>query len=132
MLTFRRNYFILAVILFIIEVGIALFVHDRFIRPYVGDVIVVMLIYCFIKSFIRLPVYRAALFVLLFAFTVETLQYMNVVEKLGLAKSRLAVIIIGNSFSWFDMLTYIAGIGIVLIAESVIAWKCRNHIVDNS
>ena len=48
MLLFRRSYFSFFVLLFIIEVLIALFVNDRLIRPYVGDFLVVILIYCFI------------------------------------------------------------------------------------
>ena len=41
---FNKIYFRLTVILFLIEVAIALFIKDRFIRPYLGDVLVVMLI----------------------------------------------------------------------------------------
>ncbi|MFT5385169.1 MAG: hypothetical protein ACI81W_002574, partial [Saprospiraceae bacterium] len=36
--------------LFLIEVGIAVFIQDRIIRPYIGDLLVVILIYCFIRS----------------------------------------------------------------------------------
>ena len=50
MLTFRKTYFILSILLFIIEVLIALFAHDEFIRPYVGDLLVVVLLYCLVKS----------------------------------------------------------------------------------
>ncbi|MCW5910752.1 MAG: DUF2809 domain-containing protein [Cyclobacteriaceae bacterium] len=52
---FNRNYLVWSLAIFIAEVLIALFVHDSFIRPYVGDVLVVILIYCFVKSFIDLP-----------------------------------------------------------------------------
>src|SRR5687768_15749427 len=87
MLTFHKNYFGLAVVIFAIEVLIALFVRDNFVRPYLGDVLVVILIYCFIRSFLRLPVFTVAVFVLLFSFTIEFLQYLNIVETLGLEKS---------------------------------------------
>jgi hypothetical protein len=117
MLTFNKKYFIIALLLFFIEVLIALYVHDRIIRPYIGDVLVVILIYCFIKSFLKLPVLPVASAVLIFAFMVETLQYFKIVEVLGLQHIKLARIIIGTSFAWMDMLTYIAGIAIVLIAE---------------
>ena len=33
--TFQKNYFVATVLLFLIEVAIALFVRDKFIRPYV-------------------------------------------------------------------------------------------------
>lgn len=116
-LSFQKNYFILTVFLFLIEVLIAVFVHDTFIRPYLGDVLVVILIYCFIQSFANLPVLKVALFVLLFSFTIEFLQYLNIVQKLGLENSKVAQTVIGTSFSWIDLLTYIVGIAIVIIVE---------------
>lgn len=117
MLAFNKNYFGLAILFFCIEVLIALFVNDRFIRPYLGDVLVVILIYCFLKSFLQLPVLTVALFVLIFSFTIEFLQFINIVEILHLEKSKIARTVIGTSFSWIDLLTYIFGIIIVLFVE---------------
>ena len=117
MLHFNKTYFGLTAVLFLIEVVIALFVKDRFIRPYLGDVLVVILIYCFVKSFIKISVYKAALGVLLFAFTIEILQYCSLVEKLKLQHNTVAKTVIGTSFSWEDILAYIAGVLIVLIVE---------------
>lgn len=117
MLTFNKHYFGFAVLIFIIEVMIALFVNDNFVRPYLGDVLVVILIYCFIKSFLKLPVLNVAVFVLLFSFTIEFLQFLNIVEKLHLEKSKIARTVIGTSFSWIDLLTYIIGISIVILIE---------------
>ena len=42
MLRFNKTYFLLTILLFCTEVIIALFVHDNFIRPYFGDVLVVI------------------------------------------------------------------------------------------
>jgi hypothetical protein len=116
MLTFNKNYFVLTVLIFVIEVLIALFVHDGFVRPYLGDVLVVILIYCFIKSFLNVPVLPTAIFVLLFSFTIEFLQYIRIVKKLGL-KSEILRTVLGTSFAWADIIAYIAGIIIVLAAE---------------
>src|SRR5574343_298962 len=117
MLHFNKTYFGLTAVLLLIEVVIALFVKDRFIRPYLGDVLVVMLIYCFVKSLVKISVYKAAFGVLLFAFTIEILQYCSLVEKLKLQHNTVAKTVIGTSFSWEDILAYIAGILIVLITE---------------
>lgn len=117
MITFNKNYFGSAVLIFTIETLIAIYVHDNFVRPYLGDVLVVILIYCFLKSFFKLPVLITALVVLAFSFVIEFLQFLNIVEKLGLEKSTMARTVIGTSFAWIDLLTYIAGIAIVLIAE---------------
>jgi hypothetical protein len=117
MLTFNKKYFGLAVLIFFTEVLIALFVHDHFVRPYVGDVLVVILIYCFTKAFIHVPVFILATGVLVFAFTIEFLQYINIVEILGLENSRIARTVIGTSFAWIDLLAYVAGIAVVLGVE---------------
>jgi hypothetical protein len=119
MLTFKKNYFLLTVLLFITEVLIALYVHDTIIRPYGGDVLVVILIYCFIRTFFKWPVVPVAIGTLLFAFLVETLQYFKIIEILGLQDSAFFRIVIGTSFAWMDMLTYIIGIAIVLLAEKI-------------
>ena len=116
-MTFNKHYAARALVLFIIEVMIALFVHDDIVRPYVGDVLVVILIYCFIRSFLVLPFLPVALSVLLFSFTLEFLQYIRIVEKLGLNNSALARTLIGTSFAWIDLLAYSIGIIIVLTVE---------------
>lgn len=115
--TFRPVYFLLAILLFVIEVVIALFVHDGFIRPYLGDVLVVMLIYCFVRSFFSIPVPAAAVLVLVFAFFIETLQAMNAIVWLGLEKSALARMVLGTHFAWMDIVAYIAGFLLILLAE---------------
>ena len=117
MLKFNSTYFKLASLIFIIETLIALYVHDTIIRPYFGDVLVVILIYCFIKSFLDVKVIPTAVFVLLFSFTIEFLQYLNIVEKLGLQNSKIARTVIGTSFSWMDILTYIIGVFVVIFVE---------------
>lgn len=122
-LRFNIRYFVMTVLIFIIEVLIALYVKDRFIRPYGGDVLVVILIYCFVKSFFDFPIAPLALGVLIFAFVIEILQYIKIVEKLGLEKSVVARTVIGTSFAWMDILSYIVGIGIVLVVERVVLKK---------
>ncbi|MEO6455833.1 MAG: DUF2809 domain-containing protein [Ginsengibacter sp.] len=125
-LKFNRRYFIFAVLIFVIEILIAKFAHDRIIRPHVGDFLVVILIYCFIKSFIEAPVLLTALSVLIFSYAVETLQYFNIVSRLGLQKSKVAKIIIGNSFGLIDLIAYTAGIALVVYLEKVCTG--RNHL----
>jgi len=91
--------------------------HDKIIRPYVGDLLVVILLYCLLKSFVNISVLKAAIFVLLFSYIVEFLQYLNLIKYLGLQKSRLANIILGNYFEWIDLLAYTFGIAIVVLVE---------------
>lgn len=130
MLTFNKNYFGFAFLLFFIEVLIALCLNDRFVRPYLGDVLVVILMYCFLKSFLKLPVLTVAIAVLVFAFMIEFLQFLNLVEKLGLEKSKMAKTVIGTSFSWIDLLTYVIGITIVYVIEKILIEKNKQKFLN--
>lgn len=114
---FSPPYFIIFISFFIIEVLIALYVRDSFIRPYLGDVFVLIVIYSFIRSFLNSPIYPTIIAVLLFSYTVETMQYFKLVELLSLEDYKLAKIVIGTSFSWADMLAYTAGAVIIGIVE---------------
>jgi len=73
-----------------------------------------------VKSFLDTPVLITALSVLAFSFVIEGLQYLNIVDRLGLQNSTIAATIIGNSFAWIDILTYIIGIILVLLFEKII------------
>jgi hypothetical protein len=117
MLTFNKKFFIFATILFIIEILIAVYVRDLFVRPYVGDYLVVMLVYCAVRTFIKAPVLRLAIGVLLFAYLIELLQYFRLVNMLGLQDNIVAKTVIGYGFEWKDMLAYTLGILTVLFLE---------------
>ncbi len=120
---FTLRYFTLTIILLAVEICIALFVHDAIIRPYIGDVLVVILIYCFVKSFFNTPVVLTAIAVLVFAFMAEASQYFDLINLLGLQHSALARVILGSSFSWMDLVTYTIGSMIVFIAEKIFPGK---------
>ncbi|MBK8808785.1 MAG: DUF2809 domain-containing protein [Bacteroidales bacterium] len=119
MFRFHRIYFLLALVIFIVEVCIALFVHDNFIRPYIGDMLVVMLIYFSVRACFTIPVIPLAISVLLFAYSVEILQYFKVVKLLGLQNYKLANVLIGTSFCWEDMIVYTIGILIIVLLDRI-------------
>lgn len=119
LLQFNKTYFSLTILLFLVEILIALFVHDQWIRPYAGDFLVVILIYCFIKSFFNLSVWTTAIIVFCFSFFVEFTQHLNLIGKLGLEHSEIAKAILGNSFAWLDLLAYVTGILTVIIFEKI-------------
>jgi len=122
-LKFNKIYFAFTISLFIVEILIALYVHDSFVRPYIGDFLVVILIYCFVKSFLNIPVFAACLYVLIFSYLVEILQYFKIVEILHLQDFKFARIIIGTSFAWMDIIAYTAGIGLTFIIEKTFNYK---------
>jgi uncharacterized membrane protein len=49
---FSPRYFALTLLVFGIELFIALAVRDALIRPFIGDALVVVLIYCFVRRFV--------------------------------------------------------------------------------
>jgi len=109
--TFNYTYFLVTIFIFLTEVLIATKLKDIFfVRAYLGDVIVVMLIYTFIKTFFRIEDNKKLILgILIFSFLIEVAQYFNIAEKLGFRKGSLMYIVIGNSFSWIDILCYVAG-----------------------
>ena len=113
----RVAYFILTLIFLWIEVVIALYVRDDFIRPYVGDMLVVVVIYTFIRIFIPEKVRLLPLFVFLFAASVEVLQYYRIVEVLGVDDIPFLAVLIGTSFDVKDIVCYGIGCAILGVYE---------------
>ncbi len=109
MFKFDKKSFIIALFTFLIEVIIALVINDNIIRPFVGDILVVIFMYYFIKAFINTKTINIAIFTLIFSFIIEILQYFKFVEIIGLRHNKAARIIIGTSFSWIDLLCYFIG-----------------------
>ncbi len=111
---FNLKYFLLTLFLFLIEILIATKLAGIFfVRAYLGDVIVVILLYTLVKSFIRVNNEKLIFGILIFSCLVEFAQYFKIAEKLGFRPGSLMYIIIGNSFSWIDILCYAAG-GLIL------------------
>jgi hypothetical protein len=106
-------------LLLVVEIFIAKYIQDDIVRPYIGDMLVVILIYCFVKSFIATKIIPTAIAVLFFSYFIEALQYVEIVNILGLQEYKLARIIIGTSFSWVDILMYTIGIIIVWVVEKI-------------
>jgi hypothetical protein len=120
---FNLVYFALAITIFIVEILIALYVHDQIVRPYIGDLLVVILIYCFVKAFFNFPVITTSIFVLIFACLVETLQYFKFIEFVGLEKSNIARVLMGTDFEWIDIVAYSVGIALVIAIEKGITFR---------
>lgn len=117
---FKLYYFVWSIFLFLTEIYIALYVQDDFIRPYIGDTLVVILLYSIVKSFFLVPILTASASVLLFSFGIEILQYFKIVEILGLQSSKLARTVIGTSFAWADLLAYSLGFIMILCCEQLL------------
>lgn len=109
----RSFYLAMTVFWLAVEVVIACYVHDRFIRPYVGDVLVVVVVYCFVRIWVPQGVRLLPLYVFLFAAGVEVLQYFHLVELLGVGNNTFLRVVLGSVFDVKDILCY--GIGCVFL-----------------
>lgn len=118
----HKRYLAAFFLLLATEVFIALFVHDRIVRPYVGDVLVVILLYTLVRSFSgRIRFLPAYLF--FFAALVEFAQYFRLADRLNLRGNRVLSTILGTSFDWKDILCYLAGAVLLAVWEKLAGGK---------
>lgn len=115
----RLLYALVTIFLLFAEVCIALYAHDDFIRPYVGDMLVVIVCYTFVRIFVPERVRLLPFYVFLFAVFVEALQYFELVKRLGLEENRFFRVLIGSVFDWKDIGCYALGCVFLAIYEIV-------------
>ena len=115
----RTVYALLFAVLLLTEIIIALFVHDNFIRPYIGDALVTVLICCFLRVFIPKGLSYLPLLVFIFASLVETAQYFDIVKLLGLENNAIISTVIGRTFSFTDIICYGVGCTAFYLAEKI-------------
>lgn len=96
-----------ATALFAVEVAIALFVHDDFVRPYVGDVLVVLLVHQAVLAVADLPSRPTALATLAFAYAVEAAQLAGIGRRFD--GHPILQTVIGTTFQWGDLVAYAVG-----------------------
>ena len=125
----RIRYGLLFGILLLTEICIALFVKDRFIRPYGGDILVTVLICCFIRIFLPDKLPWLPLYVFLFAAAVEIGQYFNFVSLVGLGHIRFFRILLGTTFSAADLVCYLIGCLLFPLTEYLIN-PVKHHTHD--
>ena len=121
----RILYLLIFCGLLAVEVGIALFVNDAFVRPYVGDMLVTLLLCCLCRVIIPDKVRLLPVYVFVFAACVEIGQYFDLVALLGLAGNRIISIALGRTFSWMDLVCYAVGCAAAFGLDQTIIKKTR-------
>ncbi len=117
---FNIRLFIIAVIIFITEVLIATKFKDCFfVRAYLGDVLVVMLMYYFIKAFTDVHSTKLITGIFIFSCLIEFAQYFHFAQWMGFGDNRTMMIVLGNSFSWLDILCYFVGCAALFLIEKI-------------
>lgn len=125
---FRPAWFLFALGILGTEVFIALRVHDRFIRPHFGDVLVVVLIHALVRSFLDVSWRRIAVGVFLFACFVEAMQGIHLVDLLGLSGSRFWSTVIGTQGDFHDVAAYAGGSAICVAVESLLGARKTTRV----
>lgn len=128
MMTKRRLWYATAFLaLLLTEIYIGLYVRDRFIRPYFGDVLVTVLLCCLVRTVFPKGLRLLPVGVLVFATAVEVAQYFDVVKLVGLEHNVFISTIVGRSFSWKDILCYAAGCLAFWLAETALLAVARRR-----
>ena len=94
-------------LLLMVEVLIALFVRDDFVRPYLGDVLAVIGVYCGGRILFPQRIRWLSAVVTGFALCVELLQLTDLSALSG--EGSFLAILLGSTFDPHDILCYIAG-----------------------
>lgn len=114
----RRGYLLCAVALFLIEVLIATRLsHWGFVRSSLGDVLVTMLLYCAALAVRDFERKRLSLAIFVLACLIEGGQYLHLAAALGLKPGSVLRVVIGDSFSWSDIVCYFAGCVLALAVD---------------
>ncbi len=123
----RITYILIFILLFAVETLIAVFVHDNFVRPYIGDVLVVMLVCAFLRMFIPEKIRFMSVFATLFAVLIEALQYFDFVKLMGLENNPVVSVALGRTFDLKDIICYIIGGTIFFAAEQLIRRRADEY-----
>lgn len=115
----RVVYLISFIVLMIIEIVIALYIHDNFIRPYIGDILVMGVLYTFIRIFIPEQLHSLPYILFVFAIIIEVLQYFNFADLLGI-NSKILRIVLGSTFDVKDILCYAIGTILIVTIQYII------------
>ncbi|MCR2032981.1 ribosomal maturation YjgA family protein [Anaerofustis stercorihominis] len=114
----RIKYLISAIIIISAEVFIAVFVNDDFIRPYVGDMLVVFVLYFLYKTLFPKKNKNLPFYIFILSVIIEILQGINIVDILGLGDIKFFRILIGTNFDIKDILCYLIGCMILYYIEN--------------
>ena len=120
-----------ACILLAAEILIALFVRDSFIRPYGGDILVTVLLCCLLRAFFLFGIPYLPLGVFLFAAAVEFAQALGIAALIPHGWTAVRIIV-GSSFSVWDLVCYAVGCVLFWGAERLILRSKTEKIQKDS
>lgn len=113
----RPIHLLVALVLFGVLVAIEGLVDGGFVRNTVGDVVVVIFLYALLRAVAPCSPPPAAAAVLALAFAIEAIQALDLIDRLGIQRSRLIDVVLGSTFTWGDLVAYTIGVAVALGAE---------------
>lgn len=117
----RFVYLLLSLTFLLIEIQIGLFVHDSFVRPYVGDVLVIILLCCLARIVLpEKPIYLG-LYMIAVGIVAELLQLLHLDVYLHVEETVLGIIL-GSTFDIWDIVCYSIG--------GILFWGAERIIID--
>ena len=122
----RVGWAVIGVIILVIEIYIAIFIKGGFIRHYIGDVLATAMLYAFGRAIFRVAPINLAIFVFVISLFIEALQYLKILEILGV-KSSILRIIFGGTFDWADIIYYLVGCILAYMFENLSMQKSKAH-----
>ena len=120
-----KGYCAAALLVLAIELVIALFVRDAFVRPYVGDTLAVVLLYTAALAVLELPRATVALGSLGVALLVDLGQGMGLLDWLGLADVTVARVVLGTFCDPHDCVAYAAALPLIALCDPT--WRCGSR-----
>ena len=122
---FNKSFFASSLMLLSIEICIAAFLTEGFVRHTFGDFLVVILMYCAVRSIVKVKPTTIAFGVLAVAFLIEFLQLFNLLDYLNLRDHQFAIIILGSTFEITDLIAYTLGVITIFLIDTKISmtWK---------
>jgi hypothetical protein len=114
----RPGYAIATAIVFLIEVAIALWVHDSLIRPHGGDALAVVLVYLGLRAVTPVGPNSGVAIALGIAFAIEAAQWIGLAAMLGLRPHTISETMLGSNFDMGDLIAYCLGALAILAVEA--------------
>lgn len=120
----RVIWSLIGIIILAMEIYIAIFIKGGFIRHYIGDVLATAMLYAFGRAIFRLAPINLAIVVFVISLFIEALQYLKILEILGVKSSTLRIIF-GGTFDWTDIICYLVGCILAYMFENLSMQKSK-------
>jgi len=114
----RLFFLLVAVVILTIEIYIAAFVKGGFVRHYLGDVLVTVMLYAFGRAVFKTAPKILAFEIFIFSLFIEILQYFKMLEILDI-HNLIIRIVFGGTFDTSDIACYALGCLLAYLTDTI-------------